>query len=1168
MEKIKTIIKVNVGILFLVFLLWVNPMYICAQKVNVSYPSEKLAKRISRIASDSKKTIAFDMNSMEAYSVPSLNLKNKEIEEVLIISLKETPFIFRKLANGSYVITTKETTKSVTPVKEKVKQNEVRTISGTVIDEKGAPIIGVNIGEKGTTKGTFTDADGKFTISRVSPESSLLFSSIGYLNQEIAVDFRTEINVTMRENARDLNEIVVVGYGVQKKVNLSSAVDQISMKELEQRPIVDLAKGLQGMLPNLNIDFASGEPGKAPNVNIRGEASINGGSPLILIDGVAADTEEMNRILPEDIETLSVLKDASSAAIYGARAAFGVILITTKQGKGDRIQVSYNNSFSWKRPSSLTDKTSDPYIYLKLKNIAVLNTPWSSGHVTSDERLEWAHQRSDNPDGTGAVRLNPLDETQWDYMGNRNWTNYFLDKSTFSQNHQASISGATSKTSFYLSAGLNDEDGVFSGVVNNDKYLRYSIRSKVTYNVLNWLSVSNNTFFVSSTRKKPSYYNLSAIYDAEPHNVDVNPDGTWANTELGETLAQLVDGGEEKRVYDRLSSTFSAEARLWKKMLTLNANFTFQKGSDNYDQYKTKYRIGYGPEDIREKGNSQVYKSNASSLYTVLDLYATFNKIFGKHAVTGILGFNQEYNRWNEFSAQRNDIISTSLPSIALSSGEQYVDETYKDWAIRGLFFRTNYIYNDRYIFEVNGRYDGTSRFPKNKRFGFFPSGSVAWRVDSEPFFEQFRSAVSQLKLRASYGALGNQLVSEYGYIPSMSSQLGDYLVDGKLQQTVTAPGLVSSDYTWEEVRTLNGGIDLGFINNKLIASFDYYRRDTKGMLTLGKELPGVLGKTEPKENAADMKTLGWELSLAYKDQFQLKGKPFDWGIRFILSDNSSWITKFDNPSKILNQYYEGQKLGEIWGLQSDGLFTSKEEIAALDETEIIPWGALEIVEGWPKYKDLNGDNRITKGTTADNPGDLSIIGNSTPRYRFGVTLNMEWNGFDASMFLQGVAKRDYYPLSYLYWSFLQQPYTGGQVHVFDFYRGSTDNDVEMAKHSQSYIDAGLANQNLDAKYPVFQSWLADKNLGTGINAMGLAIPQTGHLLNGSYLRIKNITVGYTLTKKASVNRIRLYVSADNIFEWSGLKKYFDPESVTDESTYGYVYPFNRQYTFGVNVTF
>lgn len=1044
-------------------------------------------------------------------------------------------------------------------------------VTGTVVDENGEPLIGASIRDKQTNNGMITDAEGKFKLS-IAPGNSLIITCVGYSNKEFVFDGKTPIKIKLDPDERTLNEVVVVGYGVQKKINLSGSVDQLSASQLEQKPITDLARGLQGMIPNLNIDFTSGEPGQAAKINIRGEASINGGSPLILIDGVASDSEEMNRLLPQDIESISVLKDAASAAIYGARAAFGVILITTKRGAGDRIRIEYNNNFSWKRPSMMTNETSDPYIYLKLKNIAVLNTPWSSGHVTSDERLEWARQRSDNPDGTQSIRLDPLDNTQWDYMGNRNWTNYYLDRSTFSQSHQMAVSGATDKTNFYLSAGIDDENGIFSGVVDNDKYSRYSTRSKVSYKVYDWLTIGNNTYFVSTIRKKPSYYNLSDIYNAKPSDVGVNTDGTWANTDLGKALAQLTDGGQNKTVYDRLQSTFSVEMNFWKRMLSLNANYTFAKGTENTDSYTTTYHIGYGPKDIREQGNSSAEKDNTSTLYSVLDLYATFNKDFGKHAVSAVLGYNQEYNRWDQFSARRNNIISTSLPSIALSSGDQFVNETYRDWAIRGVFFRANYTYDNRYIFELDGRYDGSSRFPKNKRFGFFPSGSVAWRVDSEKFFRPLHNIFSQFKLRGSYGSLGNQLVSEYGYVPSMSSQIGSYIVDGKLQQTVTAPGLVSPDYTWERVKTLNGGLDIGLLNNRLTASLDIYTRRTIGMLTLGKELPAVLGTSEPNENAANLKTNGWELSLSYRDMFKLKGKPFKWGLRFVLSDNRSWITKFDNPNKTLGQYYKGQELGEIWGLQNDGMFKNKGEIAALDETQIIPWGALEIVEGWPKYKDLDGDKKITKGATVDKPGDLSRIGNSSPRYRFGFNLNAEWNGFDFSAFFQGIGKRDYYPISYLYWSFYQQPYAGGQIHAFDFYRAADDNDVEMAKHSKSYIKAGLASQNLNSRYPVFQAWLADKNLGTGINGMGLAIPQTAYLLNGAYLRIKNITIGYTLpekmTQKVHLSRVRIYVSGDNIFEWSALKKYFDPEAVTNNDSYGYVYPFNRQYSFGLNVTF
>ena len=1046
------------------------------------------------------------------------------------------------------------------------------TVQGVVVDDNGEPLIGATIYEKESANGTTTDIDGHFSLN-VDKDAVITVHYLGFAEKLVNTKGNNPLSIKLEKDTHLLDDVVVVGYGTQKKINMSGAVDQLTAKDIEKRPINDLSRGLQGMIPNLNIDFTSGEPGKAATLNIRGEASINGGSPLILIDGVAADAEEMNRLMPGDIESISVLKDAASAAIYGARAAFGVILITTKQGSGDRISVSYNGNAQWRRPSQLTDKTSDPYIYLKLKNIAVLNTPWSSGHVTSDERLEWARQRSDNPSGTEAIRLDPLDNTQWDYMGNRDWTRYFLDRSTFAQSHQLSVSGATARTNFYISAGYDGEDGVLSRIASDDTYKRYSTRGKVRYNISDWFNVSNNTSFVMTKRNKPSYYNLDALYDAKPSDVDVNTDGTWANTDLGKALAQIADGGKESTTDMRLQSTFAAELSLWNKMLKLNGDFTFALGHEDYDWYRTKYNIGYGPQDIRTDGTSQAYKGNTSTLYTVLDLYATFNKQFGKHALTTVLGFNQEYNRSDNFTANRYDIIASALPSIALSSGDQYVGQTYKDWAIRGLYYRLNYIFNDRYILELDGRYDGTSRFPKNKRFGFFPSGSLAWRVDAEPFFQPLTRYISQLKLRASYGSLGNQLVSEYGYIPAMASKTGSYIIDGKLQQIVSSPALVSPSYTWEKVRTINAGIDIALLQNRLTMSFDIYRRDTRDMLTKGKELPGLLGANEPNENAADMKTTGWELSVGYRDQFKLAGKPFAWNARFILSDNRSWITRFDNPDRKLGQYYKGMEIGEIWGLTNDGMFQSKEEIARLDETQIIPWGALTIVEGWPKYKDLDGDHTITKGTTADHPGDLSRIGNSSPRYRFGLNLGAEWNGFDLSVFVQGIAKRDYYPLSYLYWSFYQQPYAGGQKHAFDFYRATDDTPEQMAKHSKSYIAAGLANKNTNSMYPVFQSWLADKNLGTGItSAMGLAIPQTKYLLNGAYMRLKNITVGYTLpsklTNRLHINRIRVYASADNLFEISALKKYFDPEAVTNSDSYGYVYPFNRQYTVGVNVTF
>lgn len=1043
------------------------------------------------------------------------------------------------------------------------------TIRGKVIfaDDK-SPLPGVSVVIKGTAIGTVTNFEGDYEV-RGQGSSTLVFSFIGMKPVEVQVNNRSVIDIEMQQELTDIGEVVVVGYGTQRKVNLSGAVDAVDTRELESRPITNLSQGLQGVAPNLNIDFVSGEPGEAARINIRGMTSINGGEPLILIDGVPADAWELNRLTPEDVADISVLKDASSAAIYGARAAFGVVLITTKSGRKEGIHLSYNNNVSWSKPTILPDKINDPYIYLRIQETSTDNTPWDNMNF-SDETYRWARERSDNPSGTVGVRVNPNAPGSWEYMGNRDWTYYFLDDYTLSQKHHIQLDGKTDKTRFYLSGSFDDENGALK--IAEDIFRRYSIRSKVDYSPFKWLTIGNNTLFTMTERREPSYLSIWELYNFAPTSYDKNPDNTWANSEVGRAAAKLIDGGKVDNKYYSTQSTFTTEARFLKDALKVNSDFTIRRGTSNYRWYYSKYKVGYGPEDVREIGENRAYRSATFDTYTVFNLYTTFNKTINKHEFTALAGFNQEYNRSEWFKAERENVISGSLPTIALATGEDYVDESITSWAIRGVFYRLNYIFDNRYIVEFNGRYDGSSRFPQNSRFGFFPSASAAWRADQENFFVPLKSVVNTLKFRLSYGSLGNQNVSAYGYIPTMDPSLAGYIVGGSLPQRVSPPQLVSDNYTWETVETFNFGTDIGLFSDKLSGSFDIYRRNTTGMLTLGKDLPDVLGASEPRENAADLQTNGWEVTLSYRNNAKLAGKQLMYNARFILSDSRAWITRFDNPNRNLNQYYVGREFGELWGLVSDGFFRTEEEIQALDQTQLIPWGALSIVPGWPKYVDLDGNGIIEKGFTVDDPKDAKIIGNTSPRYRFGLNLNFEWNGFDVRTFIQGIGKKDYYPRHYLYWGFYQQPYAGGYKHLLDFYRGSDDSPTDRAKHSQAYIDAGLADANLNAKYPILQAWLADRNLGEGLNeSKGLATPQTGYLLNAAYIRLKNITVGYTLpqrwTQKMHIDKIRFFVSGENIAEWSEISKYFDPEAVTDDG-YGYAYPFQRRYSFGVNINF
>ncbi|MDY7395148.1 TonB-dependent receptor [Aureibaculum sp. 2210JD6-5] len=1043
-------------------------------------------------------------------------------------------------------------------------------INGTVKDaETNQPLPGASVLIKGTTIGVETDFDGNYTIDVPSKEAVLKFSFVSFQTQEIVVGDKTTINVTLQVDSQSLEEVVVVGYGTQKKVNLSGSVEVVDMKKLEDRPTANVSQGLQGTVANLNITFANGAPGGTASINIRGYTSINGGSPLVLIDGVPSSEEDLTRMNPDDIASISVLKDASSAAIYGARAAFGVLLVTTKEGGKNKI--TYSNSLIWGKPTITPDPITDPYIFSRLLDISTNNTPWDYVNYT-DETYAWARDRSNDPTVPN-VRLDPQNPDRWQYMGDTNWNDYFFNKSAFSQNHNVSMSGKkvivdpdTKKSEsigYYLSANHTVENGL--NRLAEDVWERNAIRSKINLEPYEWMDFENNTFLSLTKRNLPTY-GLTNVYNLRPTDVVKNPDGSWANTNAGRAAARMIDGGKTEINDTGIQTTNKLNIYLFDRALKLTAEHTYKKDTDRRHWDGTKYKIGYGPNDIREQVNEDyAYEAIGENIYNVLNLYATYTKEFNKHNFTGLIGYNKEVNKYEWFSANRDDLISSDLPNLALATGDQTVGWFYSDWAINGIFGRLNYIFNERYILELNGRYDGSSRFPKSNRYGFSPSLSAAWIV-SKDLGESVTDVMNHLKLRASRGSLGNQNVGNYGYINSLGTGQSGYLIDGDYPKAVYAPGLgVNPDnYTWEKVVTTNFGVDMGFFNSALNLSFDYYTRNTIGMLTESQELPGVLGTNPPDANAADLQTRGWELTLGYKHSTQLGGSPFSFGTSLILSDSKSRITRFDNDGQLFSQWREGQDIGEIWGLENDGLFETQDEIDQLDQSAIVPWGALSIVPGWPKYVDQDGDGKILRGQSATDPKDLKLIGNTQPRYQIGFNLNASWKGFDFSSFLQGIGKRDYYPTNYLFWGAYQQPYANMYPHLLDFYRATSDSDALRAQHSQSYIDAGLADANTDSEYPVLQSWLADSNYGAGLD-----IPQTKYLKSAAYLRVKNITLGYTLPEtlleKIKVSQLRFFVTGENIYEWSNIKKFVDPEATGSR---GYAYPFHRKLSVGMNITF
>lgn len=1060
------------------------------------------------------------------------------------------------------------------------------TITGKIVNSLGEPVKGASVLVKNSSVGTSTNDQGEFTIT--APENAILvISFVGYASQEVSVEGRNSVSLTLVALENTMNEVVVVGYGTQRKKNVTAAVDQISGKEIAKRPVANVIQGLQGLSPGLNISYPGGKPGAIPDINIRGLGTVTGGgSPLIIIDGVSSTTDDLLRLSPGDIASYTVLRDAASAAIYGARASFGVILLTTKQGAGGgRQRITYNNYFSWSRKTVVPAPITDPYIYVRvLKNsVSPAVSPWGDGYVYYEPwQYQWAKERSDNL-SIEDTRLNPDDNSKWTYMGNNNWNDYFFNKTSLSQNHNVSFSGGSEigkgkPFGYLISTDYTKENGL--NKLAKDDWNRYALRARVNFTPFDGLKVDNNLNIYQTIASAPSY-GITNIYYLQPTDVAKNPDGTWANTGAGRLGAQLTGGGRDQQNRFGLQNIFKATASFLNNELQITGSASIKRENWKYNFDYQTYKIGYGPADIREEGGpSSVSNRIGTVKQDVYDVYANYNKRLGDHDIKLLAGYNQEEYVWSADQLYRNLLISSSLPYIGLATGTITTTPTYTTYALRGIFGRINYSFKGRYILELNGRRDGSSRFPKESRWGFFPSVSGAWIASDESFFQTAAKFISTLKFRASYGDLGNQALREednFRYIPALPVNPNfNYIINGVRPLVISGSPLLNVDpdtYTWETVRVFNVGTDIGLMKDKLQIAFDYFTRNTIGMLTIGPALPGAIGTDPPKLNSGELLTNGFELSVAYRNNFKLANKPFGYGAKFTLSDAKSKITKYDNEQGLLNNtYYVGQTIGEIWGLESDGFFRSQAEIAALDVSAIVPWTDLYVVEGWPKYVDQNKDGKITIGQTLSDPGDAKIIGNSQARYRFGLNLDADWNGFDFSIFLQGVAKQDFYPHHYLFWGPYQQPYAGIYEWNLDYYRATSQTDAERAVNSASFNAAGLADANTDAYFPVLQAWLADNNYrGSGeLERYGLDMPQTRYLLDASYVRVKNLTLGYTLpasmTRRYKINRFRVFVTGENLAEFSKIKKYIDPEAVADG--YGWAYPYQRKYAVGINLEF
>ena len=1010
------------------------------------------------------------------------------------------------------------------------------------MDQNGETVIGASVVVKGTTNGTITGLDGDFSIPNVKKGDVIVVSYVGYMNSEIIWEGKP-LKIALKEDSKTLDEVVVVGYATVKKANLTGAVSAVDDKVLADRPIVNLGQGLQGTIPNLNIT-TSGQPGKGSSFNVRGETSINGGSPLVLVDGVQMDP---NLINPQDVASVSVLKDAASASIYGARAAYGVILITTKSGRKNMpTQVSFDASVSFNSPTTRPEYMNSME-YAHWMNAA--NNTTSGRDLLSQEEMEHIEAYFYDPVNNLPVFV-AKDPSSWQYgncqagkyayCGNTDWMKEMYKKTYPVQKYNVNINGGSDKATYYTSVGYMDQGSLMR--YGDEGFRKFNMVNNINYDINNWMHVSMKTSYIRTELDglaQDAVHGESWIgNDTQPLMPVKHPDGNWSGQGNYTNFAAVLDEmGSRKTTKNDFWNTLALKLTPLKG-LTINMDYTFNYYAEHGKVHRKTFNE-YGIDGkflqvFQHSRPSGVSESQANDTYNAFNLFGDYELTLGKHYFKVMAGYNQETKHTRGFSASRDELISNDLPSMDAATGEKYVGNSDDSWATRSGFFRVNYSFADRYLLEVNGRYDLSSKFPKDDRSVFSPSFSLGWKLSEESWFKQATNGFfDELKIRASYGSLANQALDNgwYAYLSNYGTGTLGYIMGGKQPQYVLPGGLVSNTVTWEKVTQWDLGLDFVILQNRLKGTFDYYQRKTTDMLGPGRILPNILGMSEPLENAADMVTRGWELALTWNDQLD---NGLHYSVGFNLSDTRAEITKYDNPTKSLSSpYYEGQIVGDIWGYESS-LFQSADEIASAPDQSKLD-GGISKVPGDIRFMDIDGNGVVDYGeNTVDKPGDMKIIGNNKARYRYGFNISADWKGFDLGIFFQGVGKRD-----------LMLPYT------FKWQYGS------MWQVSTAVGNDYWREDNAGGWLPVARF--------NGNQALGQN--QTRYLLDASYLRLKSLSFGYTLpvslTKQWGIQKCRVYFTGENLLTFKHTPEGFDPE--LDDP---YKYPQQKSLALGLNVVF
>ncbi|MGM0507312.1 MAG: SusC/RagA family TonB-linked outer membrane protein [Bacteroidota bacterium] len=1052
------------------------------------------------------------------------------------------------------------------------------TVVGRVVDaDSGDPLPGVNIIVMGSEEatgsviGAQSDLEGNYSVEVPEGLETLAFTYIGYQRLEVPIQGRNEINVQLAQDVELLEDVVVVGYGTQRRANLTGSLETISGADISSRPAPQTGQLLQGHSPSMLVSMSArgGEPGADQNFSLRGVGSISGdNSPLVLVDGIEMD---MNLVDPSTIEDITILKDASASAVYGSRAAFGVILIQTKQGGNRPARVTYNNITSANVPYYVPSML-DSYTYATVFNQAQGNA--GLGHIFGPDQVDrikgYMDGTYDSPYDPNQPPFNHW-RGRWDGNDNVNWPQEFFTDYSIQQKHTVNIDGGNETTQYYTSVGFQDQPGILNW--GNDSYKRYNLIGNVTTQATDWAKFDFSARYTNTETDRANggvwgdrsgyWMHINIMWPTTPYQ---NLDGSFGNP----IVVALRDGG--RIVRDQSNSRFTLGTELepidgW--TTNIRYNYTNRTGSTVNEMYPVTTQIPNGTTGNIGFPQNSIYQQLRTGHYSVLTAYTQYEQEIEEHYFSAMGGFERDYdyNRW--VSGEAGDVISMDVPAFSTALGNTEIDDTINHWATQGFFGRLNYNYDERYMVEVSARYDGSSRFEEGQRWGLFPSASVGYNISREEFWEPIKPYVNMLRLRASYGSLGNQSLrppsiaysgqsytevhdpnaANYLYLEEIpvSQQLGR-IMDGTRPFYADIPAIRSEYLTWETVTTTNLGFELSTLDDRLLVEFDWYNRITDDMMGPSIELPSLLGASAPRANNAKLETKGFELSVAWRDMI---GEVF-YNARLSLGDSKTTILEYVNETGNVHTWYADKQYGDVWGLTTGQIMQDASDVNEMADQSYYHnnWGPGDIM-----YRDLDGDGVIDPGnSTLEDHGDLSIITNTSPRYQISFTGEMNWRSWDFSMFWQGILDQPFIPQSgsEFYWGHTNSPASAiflEDSHHLDYWRPSDETNF-LGSNTDAYLPK-----------PYFGSE-RNKNMQT----------QTRFIENARYFRLKNLQLGYTLpssvTDRTPLENLRIFFSGENLLTIQSLPKAFEPEGMIASNAMMRTYPISRMLSLGLSVTF